>query len=57
MALQQFTYSHTGCPISSCKPSKFELEVGEQVQIVLEPKNPLWTTQFIALSYLEDMQK
>lgn len=49
MTLQQFTYFHTGCPISSCKPSKFELELGEQVQIVLEPKNPSWTTQFIAL--------
>lgn len=48
MALKQFIYLHQGCPLASCKPNKFELEVGEQVQIKLDPKNPTWRLAFTA---------
>ena len=48
MALQQFIYEHVGCPLESCNGSKFEIQVGEEVQITLEQKNPDWQTPFLA---------
>ena len=47
MALYDITYEYSGC-LPSCINGRLELQVGESVQLDLEPKNPLWPDKIIA---------
>ena len=48
MLLLQFIYTHEGCPLPTCEIGNYELSAGEQVEVTLDPKNPEWTTTFVA---------
>ena len=44
----QFIYQHEGNPLLPCNPGEFELQIGEQVTLTIEPKNPLWPSTILA---------
>ena len=46
--MNRFIYSHEGCPLPPCEIGSYELSAGEQVEVTLDPKNPQWTTTFVA---------
>ena len=48
MATTTIIYTKEGCPFESCEQGKFSLQVGEELKITLEPKNPNWDESFIA---------
>ena len=48
MAIKNIIYTKDGCPFASCEQGKFTLQVGEELKIELEPKNPDWDESFVA---------